>query len=105
MIENEIDKVLTRLKALHPEDYIAIQKCWDEEIEILTRDMAETISFIENECDDDTFCWIGKVFEDVAERTQSKEFVDAIKNRAEKVVNDEDRRCVYVDVDYAEEKL
>ena len=47
--------------------------------EILTRDITQTINFIENDCDDDTFCRIGEVFDDVAEITQSKEFLAAIK--------------------------
>ena len=51
------------------------------------------------------FCWIGEVFEDVAEITQSKEFVAAIKRRAEKVVDAEERRSVQVDVRYAEDSL
>lgn len=48
---------------------------------------------------------ISEVFEDVAERIQSKEFVVAIKERAKKVVNDEERRSVYVDISFAEEKI
>ena len=85
-------------------DY-GIEQCWNKETEVLTRDIAQTINFIENECDDDTFCWIGEVFEDVAEITQSKEFVSAIKRRAAKVVDDEERRSVEVDVRYAEYKI
>ena len=102
MIKSEISEVIARRLALDPEDYINIQKCWDEETKILTRDIAQTINFIENECDDDTFCWIGEVFEDVAEITQSKEFVAAIKRRAAKVVDAQQRRLVEVDVRYAE---
>ena len=85
-------------------DY-GIEQCWKKETEILSRDIAQTINFIENECDDETFCWIGEVFEDVAEITQSKEFVAAIKRLAEKVVDAEERRSVQVDVRYAEDSL
>ena len=85
-------------------DY-SIEQCWKKETEILTRNLTKTINFIENECDDDTFCWVSEVFEDVAEITQSKEFVAAIKKRAEKVVDAEDRRSVQVDVRYAEDSL
>ena len=85
-------------------DY-GIEQCWDKETEILTRDIAQTINFIENECDDETFCWVGEVFEDVAEITQSKEFVAAIKRRAEKIADEQERRSVLVDVRYAEDSL
>ena len=85
-------------------DY-GIEQCWKKETEILSRDMAQTINFIENECDDETFCWIGEVFDDVAEITQSKEFVAAIKKRAAQVVDAKERRSVEVDVRYAEYKI
>ena len=85
-------------------DY-GIEQCWNKETEILCRDMAETINFIENECDDKTFCWIGEVFEDVADRTQSKEFIAAIKKRAEKVIDAKKRRSVETDIRYAEYKI
>ena len=105
MIESKISEIVTRRLALDPEDYINIQKCWNEEMKILSCDISQTINFIENECDDDTFCWIGEVFEDVAEITQNKEFVATIKRRAEKVVDEQDRRSVQVDVRYAEDSL
>lgn len=82
-----------------------IQKMWDKEIEILCRDMTETINFIENECDDNTFCWIGEVFDDVAAQTQSKEFVAAIKKRAEKIIDADERRKVEVDISFAEDNI
>ena len=104
MIETETKEIIARRLAFDDEDYINIQKCWDAETEILSRDMAQTVKFIENECDDETFYWIGEVFDDVAERTQSREFLEAIKRRAERVVDDEQRRSIEVDVRYAEYK-
>ena len=85
--------------------YDGINAQWEKEIEILSRDMAATINFIENECDDETFYWIGEVFDDVAERTQSKDFLIAITKRAEKVVDPEQRRGVETDVRYASYKF
>ena len=85
MIKSEIIEVIVRRLAFDTEDYINIQKCWDKETEIL--------------------CWIGEVFDDVAGLTQSKEFVAAIKRRAEKVVDAEERRSVKIDVSFAEDSL
>ena len=91
MIGEELEIVLKERKriAIETEDEwdYGIEKCWDQEKEILLRDISKTIEFIETECDDETFCWIGEVFEDVAEITQSKEFVTAIKKRAEKYMD------------------
>ena len=101
----ELKAVVAERIQTDDEWYYGLEQCWNKEIEILTRDLAKTISFIENECDDDTFCWIGEVFEDIAEITQNKEFVATIKRRAEKVVDEQDRRSVQVDVRYAEDSL
>ena len=105
MIKKEISEVVSKRITLHIEDDFGTQKCWDREIEILTRDMTETIKFIENDCSDDIFCWIGEVFEDIAEKTQSSEFIETIKQRAKKIVNSEQRHSVEIDIRYAEHKL
>lgn len=85
--------------------YDGINAQWEKEIEFLSRDMAATVKFIENDFDDETFYWIGEVFDDVAERTQSKDFLVAITKRAEKVVDTEKRRSVETDVRYASYKF
>ena len=105
MIKDEIKEIVKRRLELDTEDYINLEKCWDKEAEILSRDIKQTINFIENECDDETFCWIGEVFDDVADITQSKEFITTIKRRAEKIINVKDRKHVEVDIQYAEYKI
>ena len=105
MIKDEIKEIVKRRLELDTEDYINLEKCWDKETEILSRDIKQTINFIENECDDETFCWIGEVFDDVADITQSKEFITAIKRRAEKIIDEKDRKHVEVDIRYAEYKI
>lgn len=74
MIDNEIREVLSRRIALHPEDSFAAEKCWEEEIIILCRDMDQTIDFIKNRCTAEEFVWLSEVFEEVQEMTQSEGF-------------------------------
>lgn len=105
MIKEEINEVVKLRLAFDDEDYINIEKCWDKETEILSRDIKQTIHFIENECNDETFCWIGEVFDDVADITQSQEFIVAIKNRTEKIIDEKDRKHVEVDIRYAEYRI
>ena len=63
-------------------DYISIEKCWKTEIELLTADMNETLQYLESECTADEFSWISEVFEEVAEITQSKRFIEALRKLA-----------------------
>lgn len=85
--------------------YYGLERCWQKEIKLLSYDIMQTINFIENECDDEIFCWLGEVFEDVTELTQSKEFVRTIKKRAKKVIDEKERRSVEIDVNFAENRL
>ena len=66
------------------EDYYAASKTWAKEIDILCEDMDDTIRYLNEECPGYGFAWISEVMEDVAERTQSLEFVETLYKLAEK---------------------
>ena len=72
MIDKEIREVLSRRMALHPEDSFAAEKCWEEEANILCRDMEQTIDFLKNRCTGEEFVWLSEVFEEVQEQAQSE---------------------------------
>lgn len=50
MIDDKIRNVLTKRKQLHPEDSVATEECWKEEIEILSADIEQTVDFLLNRC-------------------------------------------------------
>lgn len=84
MIDNEIKEILDRRKDLHPEDSLATEKCWEEEIRILCRDIDETIDFIENRCTAEEFIWLSEVFEDVQDQLKSESFHQSLLDAAKK---------------------
>lgn len=51
---------------------------WDPLIELLSKNEADTIKFLE-ECSDEHIYWISEVFEDISDKFQSKGFVDFLK--------------------------
>lgn len=57
-----------------------IEQCWEQEIEILSRDISATMSFLQNECTADEFSWISEIIDDLAEITQSRELVQMYKS-------------------------
>lgn len=63
-------------------DYSGIKQCWEKEITLLTADMNETLRYLEDECTGDDFGWISEVFDDVAEITQSRRFIEALRKLA-----------------------
>ena len=81
----QLREVITRCAALHPNDDFGMEKCLEEMTVILSDDISATIHFFECICTDEEFYWLGSVFEDVAEKTQSKELIHVLRNRLAKV--------------------
>ena len=117
-------KVIEQYMSLHPNDDFAVEKCWGEMTDILSNDIFATISFFERECTDEELYWLGSVFEDIAEKTQSKEFIQVLRSRIAKVLPEaycqqnfktehmrnwvdyaEYVRSINSDIDYAEDRI
>ena len=81
-------KTVAEAIALHPEDDHGYERCWKIMTEILTENMTETVNYLINQCTDEEFFWIASVFDDVADKTQSKEFVRAIRTRLAQVTRE-----------------
>lgn len=78
MIDKTIKDILARREIVHPEDAYSIEKLWEEEIDILSSNVDETIEFIKSRCTADEFVWLSEVFEEVAEKTHSYDFINCL---------------------------
>jgi len=120
----QLRNVITRCAALDPNDDFGMKKCWEEMTAILSVDISATIHFFESECTDEEFYWLGSVFEDITEKTQSKELIQVLRNRLAKVTPEtycqqnfktehmkkwvdytEYVRCIDSDIAYAENRI
>ena len=54
------------------------------EIELFTRNLQETIDFLDNDCTAEQLSWMAEVFEEISAKLQSWDFVDALRRVAEK---------------------
>lgn len=88
MIDKEIREILKERQTVHPEDSNAIEKLWEKEIDILSRDMSETLDFFSNRCTAEEFVWLSEVFEEVQEKTQSDELRECLYSVAKKYPNE-----------------
>ena len=84
MISDEIRKSLSKRIATDDEWAHGVDLCCNEEIDILSCNIEDTIEFLENECTANEFSWLSEVFDDVAEKTQSRAFVDCLYKVAKK---------------------
>ncbi|AGX44477.1 hypothetical protein [Clostridium saccharobutylicum] len=78
MIYEQIKEILSRREKLHSEDDNGIQKCWDELIELLSKDEDNTIECL-NLCTNSEVDWLSEVFEDVAYNLQSRRYIECLK--------------------------
>ena len=84
MITEEIRLLLKKREDTFEESAYDIEQCWKEEIELLSRDIDDTIAYLENDCTGEEFSWLSEVIDDVAEKTQSRPFVDCLFRVAKK---------------------
>ena len=84
MITNEIRAVISKRVSTDDEWDYGVKQCWEEEIAILSRNIDDTINFLESDCTADEFSWLSEVFDDVAEKTQSRTFVNCLYKVAKK---------------------
>lgn len=61
-------------------DY-GIEQCWKKYIDILSANIEKSIYFFLHDCTDEEFYWLSEVFEEIADKTQSKKLVSAWRSR------------------------
>jgi hypothetical protein len=105
MITDEIKIAIKKRAETDDEWTFGIEQCWKDEIEILSRNIQETISFLENKCSSDEFVWLSEVFDDVAEKTQSREFVNTLYKVAKKYPEETKKYHILKCIAYAEGAL
>ena len=55
---------------------------------MFTKDIDATISFLQNDCDDEELYFLSEIFEEIVEQTQSKELVSVLRSRLAKVTRE-----------------
>lgn len=79
-----------------------IEDFWKEEIILFTNDINKTIDFINTQSTDEEFYWLSEIFEDIAQKTQNKDFIFAIKARFLTLNNQDYISSIENDIMYAE---
>lgn len=62
-----------------------IEHCWKKCVEIIIADIDKSIAYFRQECTDEELFWLSEIFEDIAKKTQSKELIQALRDRLLKV--------------------
>ncbi len=84
MIDRKIKSLIEERAQIHVEDYINIEKCCENEIELLTSNIEESIDFIINRCTGEEFVWLSEIFDEIVEKSQSEKLISALYEVAKK---------------------
>ena len=85
MIKFDTLKEAARFRVVESEDNYWVEDYWKATIELFTKDVAATIMFLQNDCDDEELYFLSEIFEEIVEQTQSEELVAALRSRLAKV--------------------
>ena len=65
-------------------DYWETSPAIKAEIALFTRNLQETVAFLDNDCTADQLSWMSEVYEEISAKLQSWEFIDALKRAADR---------------------
>jgi len=106
--KNEFNKIIVERKRIADEtmdnwDY-GIEQCHEKILAMITGNLQEGLSFLENECSPDDIYWISEMFDEIATKTQSKEFIEAIHRIHDKMPEDI-KKSIEIDIESAEQAM
>ena len=79
----EFREIIQKRATIEDEWYTEVEKCWEEMTDIFSADITKTIQFL-NVCSADEFSWLSEVFENIAKKTHSYDFIIALRKTADK---------------------
>ena len=86
---DNIEKLRQYLKIrIHenPDNYYEVT-LWEDETNAVCQNISASIRFIQCECTDEEFYYLGEVFDDIMDKTRSVEFLNCLRERVKRVEN------------------
>ena len=80
------------------------ESAWENLSDYLSEDIASSIAYLETEATPDEIYWISEVFEDIAAKTHSQEFIAAL-HRIHDKMPEEVKKSIEIDIESAERSV
>lgn len=96
----KLREIIAKRIATHPEYDYGITKCWEEAMELVKENPEEVLSFIINDATDEEVYWFSEKLCDIYDLGRDERFVQAFKNRANRITDAEMRRSILQEIDY-----
>ena len=85
MIKFNTLKEVAQFRIVESEDNYWIEDYWKSAIEMFTKDVNATVTFLQNDCNDEELYFLQEIFEEIVAQTQNKEIVSVLRSRLAKV--------------------
>lgn len=82
-------------------DYYETSRTIKAEIELLSRNLQDTIQFLDNDCTAEQLIWISEVFEEISAKFQSWDFIDALYRCTDKYPEESKRYNIKDCIEFA----
>ena len=86
-------------------DYWETSPAINAEIALFTRNLQETVQFLDNDCTADQLSWLSEVYEEISAKLQSWEFIDALNRAADRFPEECKKHCIRDFIQFAEGQL
>jgi hypothetical protein len=83
-IGEEFSTLILRRKSIEGDIDYENDQIIQDVIQLMTRDITATINFLDNDCTEEQFVWFSEIFDEVAEKSKSSEFIAALRRTAER---------------------
>lgn len=94
MNSNCFKEIINKRMNIDDENYMEVEKCRKEMEKIFSDDINQTIAFL-SECTADEFSWLSEVFDQITEKTHSKDFIKALYKTAKKYPEETEKYNIY----------
>ncbi len=86
-------------------DYYEKSPTIKAEIKLFTRNVQETIDFLDNDCIGEQLIWLSEVFDEISSKLQSWDFIDALYRCAKRHPKESEEYYIYDSISFAEGQL
>lgn len=83
-ISKEFSALILRRKCIEGDIDYENDQIIQDAILLMTKDIAATIDFLDNGCTEEQFVWFSEIFDEVAAKSKSSEFIAALRRAAER---------------------
>ena len=83
-ISEEFNALILRRKSIEGDVDYENEQIIQDAIQLMIKDITATISFLDNDCTEEQFVWLSEIFDEIAERSNSSEFITALRRVAKR---------------------